>query len=169
MQDGVSAAVACESVDIVRQLVKASACGLGRARTTRARALGSLDVEVVLPEGAVFGHAVDVGAVVKDLAGKGVLKLGDRGNALAVGDLERDTTRGRRVVLFAVALARCNGGRRLRVAVGVDGPDIGRELAPVHDNGAALGRDSGCGGNESRDGRGELHGGCSSWFAIVAW
>lgn len=167
MEDGVGAGRTGEGVDIVGRLVEAVAGGLSRARATRTRRFGRLDVEVVLPERAVSGVAVDVGAIVEDLAGDSVLELGDGRDSVLGGNLQRDTARGWSVVDFAVAATRRDRGRRLRVSLSVYGPEKRVKLAMVDDDGASLGGDCSSSGSKGRDGRGNFHRGCQLKLVLV--
>jgi len=82
---------------IIRFLVEARAGSLGWARTGRATGVRSLDVEVVVPEGAVGGLAVDVGAIVPNCrvtrtkcVAQIVFEHGDTLKALYDGELQGD-------------------------------------------------------------------------------
>lgn len=64
------------------------------------------------------------------------------------------------MVHFAVATARRDGGRGLRVSLSVYGPDIRGEVAVVNDDGASLRGHGSGGGSDGRDSGGNFHRSC---------
>jgi len=167
MQDGIGTGRAGERGNVVGFLVEAVANSLGSAGTAWAARIRSFDVQVPVPERAVGAIAVDVGAVVVDLVGQSVLELRDGLDGLVARNLERHTARRRSLVGFAVAGAWRNGGRALRVALSVDGPQVGVELAVVDDDGITR-RRGGDGGSNGCE-KGEILHCALSVEAVEKW
>lgn len=103
------------------------------------------------------GVAVDVGDIVPESVGEGVLKLRDRVLGLIARDLDRDTTTIsvgaiRLRVVAAVGIERLHG-----VDLVGDRPQVDGEVALVLNDGLAQRTDSGDGGHDGGSGERGVH------------
>lgn len=144
----------------------ASAAGGGRA------ALARLHVQAIRLEGAVGGLAVDVGDVVPDPVGQGVLELGDssgRAQLGLVGELERDAALARDLIVLAVRATVGLESVHIGGAVGADGPEVYVEVTHVVEAGLRTGLDERNDSSKSRDDNGsELHVDEVVFVAVIA-